>query len=52
MKCDCGCEMGYNERHDSRFCKTCDEWKSARCSDVDCEFCADRPKKPSDVENL
>lgn len=40
----------YSERWDAFYCKACDEWLEGRCRDHDCEFCKDRPEKPSEME--
>lgn len=37
----------YDCGHDAIFCMTCDLWLEPKCSDPDCEFCANRPEKPS-----
>ncbi|GKV67655.1 hypothetical protein NCCP2716_01530 [Sporosarcina sp. NCCP-2716] len=44
----------YNEQFDSVFCGACDEWREASCNDPECEYCGDRPARPSlclDAEN-
>jgi hypothetical protein len=38
-------------RHDAHFCKACDVWLTSVCQDTECEFCADRPPRPSLVED-
>lgn len=38
-----------NEKHDAYFCKVCDAWLESQCTDSDCEFCPNRPEKPSMV---
>jgi hypothetical protein len=45
----CGNQNHRNEKHDAYFCDPCDEWKEKGCSDPDCEFCVDRPERPSQV---
>lgn len=37
-------------KHDAYYCALCDEWAERQCVCVDCEFCAGRPEKPSEVE--
>ena len=43
----CGASLAYNEKHDADYCPECDEWVSGQCEDPECEFCRDRPEKPS-----
>lgn len=40
----------YSERYDSYYSKIQDEWIEHNCIDPDCEFCIDRPEKPSMCE--
>ena len=48
-RCDrCGDEVVRSEKHDSYLCKKCDEWLEEVCSDSECDFCPDRPDKPSE----
>lgn len=49
MKTNHECVIEFNVEFDSNFCAICDEWKSAICSDEDCEFCQGRPSKPSEI---
>lgn len=37
----------YNEEYDSVFCRECDAWREAACSDPLCEYCGTRPARPS-----
>lgn len=46
IKCDS--KSHYSETYDSYYCKKCDEWLDDTCDDKECEFCSQRPKKPSD----
>lgn len=49
MTCEkCGSRLKHSERHDAFYCPRCDEWTERKCRDPDCEFCRDRPEKPSD----
>lgn len=41
----------YHEEFDAYFCIVCDKWLEKKCNDGDCEFCAKRPKKPSEAES-
>lgn len=45
--CDhCGSTLMYRPQWDAEYCPTCNEWKSPRCSDINCRFCAHRPERP------
>lgn len=49
-------KVGYNERYDAYFCKTCDEWLEKPCSAEPNDphgcwhECSTRPAKPSEVD--
>lgn len=43
----CMHSLVYNEEFDSVYCASCDEWREASCEDPSCDFCGDRPAKPS-----
>ncbi len=45
----CCSSKKYNERYDAYFCSFCDVWIEEKCSDMDCEFCKDRPFRPSEI---
>lgn len=47
MTCSCGNKPDYDFDHDAFFCKVCDVWLDEKCDDVNCEYCKDRPEKPS-----
>ena len=38
-------EVGY----DALFCMLCDKWLESHCQDSNCDYCAERPSKPSEV---
>ena len=40
--------IAYNDEYDSIYCVTCNEWRDMACGDPTCDYCADRPEKPSD----
>lgn len=44
-------DIRYNERYDSYWCVQCDEWTESKCSDNECDFCYNRPSKPSEVND-
>lgn len=44
---NCAHPRSYSQKYDSYFCADCDRWVEGRCSDPDCEFCKNRPEKPS-----
>ncbi len=51
-ECDtCKTKKAYIRKYDSFACLKCDAWHDSKCSDVDCEFCSDRPEKPSEGQN-
>lgn len=37
----------YSEKYDSYYDDETDEWLEGTCSDPTCEYCAERPEKPS-----
>ena len=43
----CGNKPKYNEQFDAYYCKYCDVWLESKCPDINCEFCYNRPIKPS-----
>ncbi|KLU62307.1 hypothetical protein CEB3_c13510 [Peptococcaceae bacterium CEB3] len=43
----CGMEKLYSGKHDAHYCKACDTWLEVNCHDPECEFCSNRPEKPS-----
>lgn len=45
----CGSEVQYNSRHDAYYCELCNKWLERKCDDQNCEFCNDRPEKPSQL---
>lgn len=45
----CMDELDYSEQFDSAFCPTCDAWREEPCGDPECEYCLERPEKPSDL---
>ena len=40
------------EKHDSHYDEKEDVWLENKCSDFRCQFCADRPEKPSMVDMI
>ena len=42
----------YSTKYDTFYCKECDKWFETTCSDINCEFCAKRPNKPSDEDMI
>lgn len=45
----CGHLKKFCKQYDALYCPECDVWTEKKCDDKDCEFCSDRPKKPSQV---
>ncbi len=43
----CGSEVKYNNRYDAYYCELCNQWLEVKCNDPECEYCPERPNKPS-----
>lgn len=43
----CSSEKQYNDQYDAYYCELCNQWLEEKCYDVKCEYCAERPEKPS-----
>lgn len=41
----------HNEKHDAYYDNKKDEWLEDKCDNPNCEFCKDRPTKPSEVKD-
>ena len=37
----------YSDKYDSYFCMNCDVWIESKCKDLNCDYCSERPAKPS-----
>lgn len=44
---ECMSSLVYNEEFDSVYCASCDGWREVSCEDPACDYCGDRPAKPS-----
>jgi len=44
-------DKGYNEEWDSYYDEKKDIWLEDKCDQKDCEFCSNRPTKPSDCKD-
>ena len=44
---ECGGATAHNEKYDVYFCAECDVYSEERCSDHRCQFCRNRPERPS-----
>jgi hypothetical protein len=42
----CGNATKMNWDFDALFCRRCNRWIDAKCSQPDCQFCGRRPRKP------
>lgn len=42
--------QSYSKKHDSYYCEECDKWLEKSCKDKACDFCGERPAKPSEVK--
>lgn len=45
----CGVDTIRSERFDAYYCKGCDVWTEPKCGDSLCEYCGNRPDKPSEA---
>lgn len=43
--------LKYNRKHDAEYCDICDLWAIKACGDPECDYCNDRPEKPSMCKN-
>ena len=50
MTCSCTTEALYSEEFDTYYCKECDQWTEDKCDDATCEYCTNRPEKPSQIQ--
>lgn len=46
----CNSDKKYNAKHDAYYCESCDEWLEKNCGDPECDYCRDRPEKPSMIK--
>ena len=44
---DCGSEVQYNSEYDAYYCELCNQWLEKTCDDPECDYCINRPEKPS-----
>jgi hypothetical protein len=42
----CGEATELDQQYDALFCRQCNRWTEAACSDPDCQFCSPRPARP------
>lgn len=42
----CGEATELDQQYDALFCRQCNRWTEAACSDPDCHFCSLRPARP------
>jgi len=46
-KCtECNEWLLYFDKYDANCCPWCNIWSDSKCSDTNCEFCANRPETP------
>lgn len=43
----CGGKAWMSRRYDALFCPVCDIWLEEPCASPVCEYCAQRPERPS-----
>lgn len=49
-KCEtCESEIQYSEKYDTYFCELCNTWLESKCDDPECDYCVNRPAKPSQI---
>lgn len=48
----CGAPVCYAPEYDAYYCEACDLWLEEACDDPSCRFCAHRPERPSQAEEL
>jgi hypothetical protein len=51
MTHNCPHPRSYSQKHDAYYCEKCDKWLEGNCRDPECEFCRDRPERPSECES-
>ena len=44
----CLSPLAFDDEFDASYCAGCNEWREEACSDIDCEYCENRPKRPLD----
>lgn len=47
---ECLERLSYNEDFDSVYCAPCNEWREIACDDPTCNYCSERPDKPSNCK--
>lgn len=43
--------LAYSEEYDTYYNEETNEWVEDKCDDPNCEFCVNRPDKPSEKNN-
>lgn len=46
----CGKLLTYSKKYDTFYCRSCNEWLEAKCSDDKCMYCKTRPETPLNEE--
>jgi hypothetical protein len=46
---NCGSEIQYNNQYDAYFCELCNKWLEESCGNPTCDYCNERPEKPSQI---
>ncbi len=44
----CLSKLTFDDEFDASYCSDCNEWREEKCSDITCEYCDKRPKRPLD----
>lgn len=45
----CNEVKSYSGLYDAYYCSNCDIWLEKQCDDPYCEYCSNRPEKPSET---
>ena len=48
----CKSNLVYYDIFDTYFCPKCNSWTESKCSDPNCRYCPNRPKKPLDRKDV
>jgi hypothetical protein len=47
---NCNSERQYSNKYDAYYCELCNIWLEEKCEDEGCDFCVERPEKPSQIQ--
>ncbi len=46
----CLSPLAFHDSYDASYCAECNEWREETCADLECEYCKNRPAKPTDLK--